>query len=105
MTELARVKYGFYIVIVGLAAVLIALFAALSKWDTASEVTRVVSAVGAIIGPIVGAFFGVHIGQAGKEKAEQDRDKALKKVEALMRAIEPAQFEKLRASTADLFSS
>ena len=37
MTELARVKYGFYIVIVGLAAVLIALFAALSKWDNLSE--------------------------------------------------------------------
>ena len=50
-------------------------------------------------------FSGCASELAGKEKAEQDRDKALKKVEALMTAIEPAQFEKLRASTANLFSS
>ena len=105
MTELARVQYGFYIIILGLGAVLIALFAALYRWPSASDVTTVVSSVGAIIGPIVGAFFGLHIGAAGKEKAEQDRDKAIKKVEALMSAIEPAQFDKLRSSTADLFSS
>jgi hypothetical protein len=105
MTELGRVQYGFYIIILGLGAVLIALFAALYKWSSASDVTTVVSSVGAIIGPIVGAFFGLHIGAAVKEKAEQDRDKAIKKVEALMSAIEPAQFDKLRSSTADLFSS
>jgi hypothetical protein len=110
MAEEARVKYGLYVVALGLGSLLIAMCVALYKWNTISDVTALISAVGAVIGPIVGAFFGLNIGAAGKAKADQDRDKAVqdrdqatKKVEALMGAIQPAEFAKLKSDNANLF--
>ena len=110
MAEEARVRYGFYVVAMGLVVLLIATFFALYKVDKIPDVAALISAVGAVIGPIVGAFFGVHIGAAGKDKAdkdrdkaEQDRDTATKKVEALMGALSPADFEKLKQQHTKLF--
>src|SRR6266446_4276719 len=110
MVEEARIRYGFYVVAMGLLSLLIAMFVALCKVDKIPDAAALVSAVGAVIGPIVGAFFGLNIGAAGKAKADQDRDKAVqdrdqatKKVEALMGAIQPAEFAKLKSDNANLF--
>ncbi len=104
MTEKTRTILGFLVVILGLASLLAALFAALNKVDKVPDVAALVSAVGAVIGPIVGAFFGLHIGAAGKAKSDEDRDKAMKKVEVLSGAMPPADFLKVKTENANLFS-
>jgi len=86
-TDQLRIKYGFWTVLVGLGVVLIVCAIAAVRWNTAGEVATVVGSITGVVGTMVGAFFGVHVGSAGKEKAEQDRkdaeDKALRLASAL----------------------
>lgn len=82
-----RIKYGFWTVLIGLGIVLIVYVMAALTWHSAGEVATVVGSITGVVGTIVGAFFGVHVGSAGKERAEQDRkdaeDKALRLASAL----------------------
>jgi hypothetical protein len=83
-----RVRYGRDVVIAGLVVLLIALGVAVFNWDTAQDVSVVLAALTGTVGTIVGAFFGVSVGAAGKEKAEDARDKAEEKKDAAMRVTE-----------------
>ena len=51
--------WGAYVVIAGLFAIVIVFVFANEKWDEASDVTTVVSAVSGVIAALVGAYFGV----------------------------------------------
>jgi hypothetical protein len=84
-----RVKYGFWIVVLGLCLVAGAFFAAIAKWTTASEVAAAVGSVTGVVGTIIGAFFGVQVGSAGKEKAETARNVAEAKALRLAGALPP----------------
>lgn len=72
MDEL-RLKYGYRIVIIGLAVVGAVFVSAVARWAAAADVTAVVGAVTGVVGTVVGAFFGAQIGSAGREKAETER--------------------------------
>ena len=74
-TDQMRIKYGFWVVTIGIAIVAAVFITAIVRWSTAAEVTAVVGSVTGVIGTIVSAFFGVQVGSQGKEKAE---DRALK---------------------------
>jgi len=110
MDETTRFKYGLYVVGMGFAILLIAMGLAFYRWTTVTDITAVISSVGTIIGTVVGAFFGLNIGAAGKadvvqdkNKAEQDRDKAQKKVELLAAAMDRGVFDQVKSQNATLF--
>jgi hypothetical protein len=88
-TDQMRIKYGFWIVILGLVLVTVVFLVAMKKYAAASEVTGVVGSVTGVVGTIIGAFFGVQVGSAGKEKAETARTQAEDKVVRLAAALSP----------------
>jgi hypothetical protein len=63
-----RVKYGFFIVLIGLLVVLTVFIIAILRLENASDATAVIGAVTGVIGTLVGTFFGIHVGSEGKEK-------------------------------------
>lgn len=68
--------YGFYTVLAGLGALVVIIAVAIWKYDAADDVTSIINTAGTVIGTIVGAFFGVSVGQAGRKRAEEGKDKA-----------------------------
>ncbi len=84
-----RIKYGFWIVLLGLVLVAAVFLAAIAKWSAAQDVAAAVGSVTGIIGTMVGAFFGVQVGSAGKEKAETARNEAENKAFRLAAALSP----------------
>jgi vacuolar-type H+-ATPase subunit I/STV1 len=105
MDDLAKIKYGFWVVLAGLLVVLLVYAVAVMNWKAASDVAAVVSSASAVVGTIVGAFFGVQVGSAGKEKAEEQRDKAQAQAQELAAALPPEQYRSLAASRKDLFGA
>ena len=103
MTDLAKLRYGFWVVVVGLVVVLVVYAVAIRTWGGAADVAEVVSSVTAVVGTIVGAFFGVQVGAAGKEKAEEQRDKAQEQVRELAGAISETTYKAIAQSRSDLF--
>jgi hypothetical protein len=91
---------GFVIVILGLVCLLTVF---LVKFTSASDVTTTVTSVGGVIGTIVGAFFGLQLGAAGKDKVEQQRNKAQERALELAGMMSRADFESLKSSRSDLF--
>lgn len=78
-----RISRGFWVAMFGLLLVGVAFLASLARFTTAADVSAAVGAVSGIVGTVVGAFFGVNVGAAGKEKAENSRDQAENKALAL----------------------
>lgn len=75
----------------------------MSRWSTATDVAAVISAGAAVIGTIVGGNFGVQAGAAGKEKAEEQRDRAQEQVRQLLGPMSPDLCEKIRQNHPTLF--
>jgi len=94
--DILRIKYGFWVVMGGFVLVGIISLVATWRWSAAGDVTAVIGSVTGIIGTIVGAFFGVHVGSAGKEKAEAARDQASQQAQAYAGFLSPKQFENAR---------
>ena len=66
-----RLKYGFWVVIAGLAVVAAVFVTATLRWSAASDVTTAVSSVTGVVGTIVGAFFGMQLGSAGGKRPKR----------------------------------
>jgi phage tail tape-measure protein len=66
-----RIKYGFWIVVIGLLVIGAVFGLSVSKWAAAADVATAAGPVTSVIGTLVGAFFGVQLGAAGKDKAEE----------------------------------
>jgi hypothetical protein len=94
-----RVKYGFWIVLAGLAVVLAVFVAAIVKWTTASDVASAVGSVTGVVGTVVGAFFGLQAGAAGKEKAEDQRKEAEDRTLLFAGELPPGAVKRLLAKT------
>ena len=90
-----RLKYGFWVVIAGLAVVAAVFVTATLRWSAASDVTTAVSSVTGVVGTIVGAFFGMQLGSAGREKAEAARDRAESLAQRLAAALPPEVAQRL----------
>lgn len=67
--EAARWRYGFYVVLLGLIAILIGfVVVVLRGGESAAPFAGLVGVSGAIIG----AYFGVQVGQSGKDRVEAE---------------------------------
>jgi protein-S-isoprenylcysteine O-methyltransferase Ste14 len=71
-----RIKYGFWIVFLGLVVAAAVFFGAIFHWTAAADVATAVGSVTGVIGTVVGAFFGIQAGSEGKEQVEAARVRA-----------------------------
>jgi len=103
MNDVDRIFYGFVVVIAGLVAVSVGYLVAVFTKLPESDVATALASFGGVIGTIVGAFFGLHLGAAGKEKAEQRRQKAEEKALELAGMAPPDEYKAFRNSRPELF--
>ena len=66
--DAARWRYGFYVVVTGIVAILVAFGARLF----ASGERAAFAGVAGVVGTIIGAYFGVQAGQSGKARVEAE---------------------------------
>jgi hypothetical protein len=69
-------KYGFWVAVIGIFAILVGFLIALIRLKDSGDVATAASAMFAAAGTLAGAFFGFHAGSAGKARAEQARQTA-----------------------------
>lgn len=102
--EITRINRAFWLSVIGLglaAALVLALL--IAGWKVSSDIVAVVGLFTSVLGTLVGAFFGLQIGSAGKEKAEDRADTAQKKADALQSAATPEMITKAMDFYPDLF--
>src|SRR5579864_1351499 len=97
-TDVNTLKYAFWIVIAGLASVVLVFGASLWRYGgLPQDVVAVLGAVTAVIGTLVGTFFGVtsgvQAGSAGRAQAEAARDNATRQAIAFAATSDPARAE------------
>lgn len=66
---------------------------AIWQFSAAADVTAVVGSVTTVVGTIIGAFFGVQIGSAGEEAAENGRAHAERAARLALGKLEPQAAE------------
>ncbi len=88
-TDQMRIKYGFWVIIIGFVLVAVVFIAAVFKWPKAADVVAVVGSFTGLVGTVVGVFFGAQIGSAGKEKAEKERKEAEEKALRMASLLSP----------------
>ena len=81
--------WGAWVVIAGLVVVLVVALFAISRWTDTKDVTAVIGSVTGVVGTLAGAYFGVHAGQAGRDRAEAQKDDAQQKLTRLAAAVDP----------------
>lgn len=104
MPDSSSARYGLIVVIVGIGAVMMVCIFAMTHWQSAADVATVISSVAGIIGTMVGAYFGVQLGASGKQKVEEQRDKAQAQNRELAGALLPEQYERIRREHSELFT-
>jgi hypothetical protein len=67
--DATRWRYGFFVVVAGIVAVLVAFGAAVFA---TGEFAPLFAGVAGVVGTIIGAYFGVQAGQSGKARVEAD---------------------------------
>jgi hypothetical protein len=97
VTDQLRIKYGFWVAVIGLLVVAGVFIVAVLRWNTAADVTTVVGSVTGVVGTVVGAFFGLNVGAAGKEKAEAERKEAESTALRLAAALPPNEAARIMA--------
>ena len=91
-------KYGIAVVLAGLAVILVAFLLALGEYSKAADVSTALAPVTGVVGTLVGAYFGVQVGSAGKERAEDAREKSEQEAKAALAALPPDRAEAVRMS-------
>lgn len=88
------------IILSGLLAILIVVAVAVVRYVNSGDAASVITAAGATIGTLVGAYFGLNLGSAGRQKAEDSKDAAHAKLIAVAAALPPGDptAEELRKS-------
>ncbi|MEU0565640.1 hypothetical protein ABZ297_09635 [Nonomuraea sp. NPDC005983] len=71
--DAARWRYGFFVVVTGIVAILVAFAAAVFA---TREFAPMFAGVAGVVGTIIGAYFGVQAGQSGKARVEAELSKA-----------------------------
>ncbi|MFI7440075.1 hypothetical protein [Nonomuraea indica] len=67
--DAARWRYGFFVVLAGIVAILVAFGAAVFA---TGQFAALFAGVAGVIGTIMGAYFGVQAGQSGKARVEAE---------------------------------
>ena len=68
-----RIKYGFWIILMGFLLIALITAASILKWNDVTSVATAIGATTSLVGTVVGSFLGVQVGSAGKERVEADR--------------------------------
>ncbi len=63
---------GLLAVVIGVTAILVSLFFVMQNFESAADVGAVLGVVTSSVGTIVAAYFGMQVGSAGKEKADEN---------------------------------
>ena len=92
-----RLRYGFWIIIIGFALVAFITMVATFRWAEVTSVATVVGAVSSLVGTVVGAFFGVQVGAVGKERAEASRERSEEMARAALSMLPPESAEQVRS--------
>ncbi|MGI5272832.1 hypothetical protein ACQEUU_27050 [Nonomuraea sp. CA-218870] len=71
--DAARWRYGFFVVLTGIVATLVAFGAAVYA---TGESAALFAGVAGVVGTIIGAYFGVQAGQSGKARVDAELAKA-----------------------------
>ncbi|MDF2705694.1 MAG: hypothetical protein K0R62_1346 [Nonomuraea muscovyensis] len=71
--DAARWRYGFFVVLAGIVAILVAFGAAVFA---TGQFAALFAGVAGVIGTIMGAYFGVQAGQSGKARVEAELDRS-----------------------------
>ncbi|MFI6292291.1 hypothetical protein ACIBEJ_11950 [Nonomuraea sp. NPDC050790] len=71
--DAARWRYGFFVVVTGIVAILVAFGAAVFA---TREFAALFAGVAGVVGTIMGAYFGVQAGQSGKARVESELAKS-----------------------------
>jgi hypothetical protein len=87
--DLVRIKYGAWLIVAAFLLLGIVFALAIWQFSAAADVTAVVGSVTTVVGTIIGAFFGVQIGSAGKEAAENGRAHAERAARLALGKLEP----------------
>jgi vacuolar-type H+-ATPase subunit I/STV1 len=96
--EIYRIQKAFWLAVFGLfLAALLVLILLLFGIKTSSDIVAIVGLFTSVLGTLVGAFFGLQVGYAGNEKAEQ-------KSAALLSAATPEVIENARKHFPEAFS-
>ena len=88
-----RLKHGFNVVLVGVAAifaVFVVAVIAIAQTNYDAQIVTLAEAIAGIIGTMVGAFFGLQLGAQGKEKSDEERRQAQEQLTRLAAAVEPS---------------
>ena len=102
--ERLRINRAFWLSAYGLTlAVMLVFFLVLMGFKTSSDVTSIVGLFTSVLGTLVGAFFGLQIGSAGKEQAEERASDAEKKAGALQSAADPKTLKKAQELYPNMF--
>ena len=92
-TEQMRIRYAFWLAVVGLllaaALVLILLIANPKAVTTSADIVAIVGLFTSVLGTLVGAFFGVQIGSAGRDKEQQNAQAANRLAQRALAALAP----------------
>ena len=92
-----RLRYGFWISIIGFALVFLVTLIATFTWAEVTSVATLVGAVASLVGTVVGLFFGVQVGAVGKERADAARERSEEGIKAALSMLPPEAAEQLRA--------
>jgi uncharacterized membrane protein len=92
-----RLRYGFWIIIIGFALVFLVTLIATFTWAEVTSVATLVGAVASLVGTVVGVFFGVQVGAVGKERADAARERSDEGIKAALSMLPPEAAEQLRA--------
>lgn len=85
----SKTLLGFVLVLIGIAVLLVAFLVAVIVFDNAADVGTALAAISGTIGSLVGAFFGIQLGGAGKERAEDRKDAEADKAQKLAAVGDP----------------
>jgi hypothetical protein len=91
--DLVRIKYGAWLIAAAFLLLGSVFSLAIWQFSAAADVTAVVGSVTTVVGTIIGAFFGVQIGSAGKEAAENGRAHAERAARLALGKLEPQAAE------------
>lgn len=92
--EILRISRAFWLAVTGLLlAACLVIVLLIFGIKTSSDIVAIVGLFTSVLGTLVGAFFGLQIGSAGKEKAEERADKAEQTTKAVMSQATPDQIK------------
>jgi len=99
-TDKMRITYAFRPAVIGLAiAATLVIFLVTRTEYKSNDVVAVVGLFTSVLGTLVGAFFGLQIGSAGKERAQQEAQDAHRLAQKALARLSPMTLKRSLVKT------